>query len=314
MTGQGYGPILLLGGQGQIGWELRRSLSPLGDVAVPGRSELDLADHRRLRDYVRELVPVLIVNAAAYTDVDGAEAAPEEAMAINGTAPGVLAAEAERLGIGLVHYSTDYVFDGSGRAPQAEAPGYREDDPANPINVYGRSKLAGEQAVKASGAAHLVLRTSWIYAARGRNFLRTMLRLARERDELRVVLDQTGSPTWARCIAEATADILAQCRIREGTAALRERGGLYHLSAAGRTTWHGFAEAILDRLRVRHGTTLRAQRVVPIPSAEYPQAARRPAFSVLDCEAAARAFSIRLPPWRAQLNRCLEEFDPDTLA
>jgi len=314
MTSQAQGPILLLGASGQIGWELRRSLSPLGVVAAPGRSELDLADHRRLRDYVRQLVPELIVNAAAYTDVDGAEAAPEEAMAINGTAPGILAAEAERLGIGLVHYSTDYVFDGSGRAPQAETPGYREDDPAKPINVYGRSKLAGEQAVKASGAAHLVLRTSWIYAARGQNFLRTMLRLARERDELRVVDDQTGNPTWARCIAEATAGILAQCRIQEGAATLRERGGLYHLSATGRATWHGFAEAILDRLRARHGATLRARRVVPIPSAEYPQAARRPPFSVLDCEAAAQTFGVRLPPWREQLYLCLQEFDPATLA
>jgi len=318
MTGRAreptLGPILLLGGSGQIGWELWRSLSPLGAVAAPSRAELDLADPDRLGRFVRDLAPRLIVNAAAYTDVDGAEAAPEQAIAINGMAPGVLAAEAMRLGIGLVHYSTDYVFDGSGRAPQAKAPGYREEDATGPLNAYGRSKLAGEQAIEASGAAHLILRTSWIYAARGRNFLRTIRRLAQERDELRIVDDQTGSPTWARCIAEATVHILGQCDIQNGIAALRDRGGLYHLSATGRTTWHGFAEAILDRLRARHGATLRAQRVVPITSAEYPQAARRPAFSVLDCDAAARAFGIVLPPWGEQLDLCLNEMNPAGLA
>jgi len=310
VTGADRRPILLLGGGGQVGWELRRCLSPLAPLVAPGRAELDLADSDALRGCLRALGPGLIVNAAAYTDVDGAEAEPEAAMTVNATAPGVLADEARRLGIGLVHYSTDYVFDGAGRTPRSEAPGYREADEARPLNAYGRSKLAGEEAVRASGAAHLILRTSWVYAARGRNFLRTMRRLARERDELRVVDDQTGSPSWARCVAEATGLILARCRAPDDSAALRERSGLYHLSAADRTTWHGFAEAIVERLRAAPDESLRARRVVPIASADYPQAARRPPFSVLDSEAAARAFGVRLPPWRRQLELCLEECKP----
>lgn len=301
------GPLLLLGGQGQIGWELRRCLMPLGEIVAPTRVELDLADPDQLRDHLRALAPALIVNAAAYTDVDGAESAPELAMAVNATAPGLLAEEAARLGVGLVHYSSDYVFDGAQREG-AEAPGYREPDPPNPLNLYGQSKLAGEQAIQASGVAHLILRTSWVYAARGRNFLRTIARLARERDELRVVDDQTGSPTWARAIAEATALILAQCHAVQDVRILRKYSGLYHLAATDRTTWHGFAEAILAHLRATRGAEVRAQRVVPISSADYPQEARRPAFSVLDGTAAGHVFGVSLPPWRDQLTLCLEEF------
>jgi dTDP-4-dehydrorhamnose reductase len=314
MSGRVRGPILLIGGRGQIGWELRRSLSPLGAVLSPGLSELDLAKPQHIADYVRAQTPRLIVNAAAYTDVDGAESAEEAAVAVNATAPGVLAEEAKRLGIGLVHYSTDYVFDGVISASPAEASGYREDDPPNPLNAYGRSKLAGEQAVRQSGVAHLVLRTSWVYSARRRNFLLTMRRLAQQRDELRVVDDQMGSPTGARFIAEATTAILAASRASEDSAILRERGGLYHLSAAGRSTWYGFAAAILDQLRNGHDASVLAKRVVPITSAEFPQAARRPAFSVLDCSAAAEEFGVLLPSWHEQLDFCLEDIGSVGLA
>nr|WP_255210519.1 dTDP-4-dehydrorhamnose reductase [Methylogaea oryzae] len=221
--------ILLTGKDGQVGWELQRALAPLGKVVAVGRDALDLADADGIRRVVRDVAPRLIVNAAAYTAVDKAESEPELAMAINGIAPGILAEEARRLGAGLIHYSTDYVFDG---AKQGE---YAEDDTPNPVSVYGQTKLAGERAVSSSGAEHLIFRTSWVYGLRGRNFLLTMLRLARERAELRVVADQVGAPTWSRMIAEATAIVVARWYEHSaGDATPRPKSGLsgiYHLAA-----------------------------------------------------------------------------------
>lgn len=278
--------ILLTGVNGQVGWELRRTLAPLGEVHALDRRALDLSDPDAIRATVRALRPQLIVNPAAHTAVDRAESEPELALAINATAPGVLAEEAARLGAGMVHYSTDYVFDGAKHEP------YLESDAPNPLNVYGRTKLAGEEAVRASGAAHLILRTSWVYGLRGRNFLGTILRLAQERDELKIVADQIGAPTWSRVIAEASAQILAQ---RDW----RERSGCYHLTAGGETSWHGFAGAILEAT---------GSSIVPAPiaTADYPLPALRPAFSLLSNDRLFAAFGLRLPAWRDSLALCLE--------
>ena len=245
--------ILLSGRNGQVGRELERSLAPLGEVIATDRAMLDLADAEAIRRMVRETKPGVVVNAAAYTAVDRAESEPEAAMRINGTAPGVFAEEAGRLGALLVHYSTDYVFDGTKATP------YVEEDPTHPLNVYGRSKLEGERAIHASGCRHVVLRTSWIYSARGSNFLRAILRRAREQSELRVVNDQIGAPTSAAAIARATALILG----RTGPE------GVFHASASGQTSWHGFAEAIVKSAGL-------PTRVVGIRSQDYPSAARRP--------------------------------------
>ena len=292
-------PILLIGGNGQIGWELRQALAPLGAVRVLDRAALDLASAEAIRGAVRETAPGLIVNAGAYTAVDRAESEPDLAQAVNGSAPGILAEEAKRLGAALVHYSTDYVFDGRLTRP------YREDDPTGPISAYGRSKLAGEQAIAAVGGAYLILRTAWVYSLRGANFLTTIGRLAAQQEELRVVDDQRGAPTWARAIAEATALILTRCNARSGPGELGERGGLYHLSAAGETTWFGFAEAIIAGMRAA-GDRLSAREAVPIATADYPTPAQRPAWSVLDCGKARDAFGVALPHWRDQLGRCMK--------
>jgi len=293
--------ILLTGTQGQVGWELQRTLAPLGQVYGFARNTLDLADPDEIRRVVRDVAPGLIVNAAAYTAVDKAEAEPDQAMAINAVAPGVLAEAARRGGAAIVHYSTDYVFDGE----KKEA--YLEDDPPRPLGAYGRSKLAGEEAVRASGAPHLILRTSWVYGARGRNFLLTMLRLARERDELRVVDDQFGAPTWSRMIAQATVLALARCPWRGAGPDLFAASGTYHLSAEGRTSWHGFARAILERTAALEPGALRARRVVAIGSADYPTPAARPRNSVLSNAKLRRAFGIALPAWEDSLGRCLED-------
>jgi dTDP-4-dehydrorhamnose reductase len=284
--------VLITGARGQLGWELQRTFAPTGEVLALDRRDLDLADGARLRRAVREASPDLILNAAAYTGVDAAEAAPAVAMAVNGVAPGILAEEARGLGAALVHFSTDYVFDGERDGPYAEA------DAPNPRSVYGRTKLAGERAVQDAGGAYLILRTSWVYAARGRNFPLTILRLAGERDELRVVDDQTGAPTWSRLIAEATAQIVAFCRGRRRDASdlFGDARGVYHLTAEGATTWCGFAEEIL-----RHGPSLglaRVPRLVPIRTDEYPTAARRPANSVLSNDRVRGAFGIRMLDWR----------------
>jgi dTDP-4-dehydrorhamnose reductase len=283
--------ILLTGGRGQVGYELERCLQGLGEVVAPGRDQLDLADLAQVRDVVRALRPGLIVNAAAYTAVDRAESEPALAHVVNAEAPGVLAAEARRLGVAMVHFSTDYVFDGSKDGP------YVESDAPAPLNVYGRTKLLGEQAIAATGAAHLILRTSWVYGMRGHNFLLTMLRLARERGELRVVSDQQGAPTWSRTVAQATADILVQAR-RGGGDWWEQHGGLYHLSCQGQTTWHGFAEAIME-------ASANSTPVIPVSTTEYPTPARRPRNSVLDSSRLVDRF-CRLPEWRETLALCLQ--------
>ena len=291
--------ILLLGANGQVGWELRRALAPLGPVRALERPEADLAERDALSRIVREAAPSLIVNAAAYTAVDRAEEEEALAQAINADAPGLLAEEAKRLGIALVHYSTDYVFDGAGDRPT------REDDPTAPLNAYGRTKLAGEAAIRDSGCAHLILRTSWVYSMRGANFLLTVRRLAGELEEMRIVADQTGAPTWARGIAGATALILARCGVTGDVGALAEKGGLYHMTASGETSWHGFAEAIVDWLRAT-GQPVRCKQVHPIPTSDYPTPARRPANSLLDCTKLRETFGIAIPDWRDQLGLCVD--------
>ena len=286
--------ILLTGKNGQVGWELARTLLPLGRVHAFGHNELDLADVAAVRRRLDEVRPDAIVNAAAYTAVDKAESEPEQANAVNAAAPALLAQEAARRGALLIHYSTDYVFDGAKTAP------YVESDKTHPLGAYGRSKLAGEEGIRAAGADHLIFRTSWVYAARGANFLRTILRLAAEREELRVVIDQVGAPTWARLIAEATAHAIRQAmqERRDG----RFESGMYHLAAAGETSWHGFAGAIVAG---RGG--LRVKTVTPITTAEYPLPAPRPANSRLDTGAFRTRFGLALPDWRDCLQLCLEE-------
>jgi dTDP-4-dehydrorhamnose reductase len=269
--------ILLTGATGQVGWELRRTLAPAGEVKAFDRYGLDLAEAPPLAAAVRALQPDVIVNAAAYTAVDKAESERDLAFAVNASAPRVLAEEAKRIGAMLIHYSTDYVFDGDKGSP------YTEDDPTRPINVYGESKLAGERAIQASGCRHLILRTSWVYGPRGKNFFLTMRRLAKERSELRVVDDQVGAPTSSLAIADATAQLLSM-----GTE------GLYHMTAAGETTWCGFAREILRRAGL-------ATPVAGIPTKDYSTPARRPRDSRLDCSRLKYASGIELAPWERQL-------------
>lgn len=288
--------ILLTGVTGQVGWELKRTLAPLGQVVGLDRRALDLADTTAIRQRVEEIAPRLIVNPAAYTAVDKAEHEPERARLINAIAPGILAEAARACGAVLVHYSTDYVFDGS------KDGAYREDDAPNPLNVYGATKLAGEEAIRASGVRHLILRTSWVYGRRGGNFLLTMQRLMRERPALKVVDDQIGAPTWSRLIAEATAQILAQCLSPARGADRPEPWGTYHLTCSGATSWYGFASAIAEF----EGC---ATPIIPIPSADYPTPARRPANSRLDNGKLARVFGLKLPDWRDALKLCLDEAD-----
>jgi dTDP-4-dehydrorhamnose reductase len=274
--------ILLTGKSGQVGWELQRTLYTLGDVIAPGSAELNLADPDAIVSCVRAIKPDLIVNPAAYTAVDKAESEVELAMAVNGRAPGILAEEAKLLGIPLIHYSTDYVFDGR------KANAYVEEDATNPLGTYGRSKLAGEQAIAAVGGDFLILRTSWVYGVRGKNFFLTMARLLRERPEVRVVADQWGAPTWSRLIAEATAHIVAR-----STPEWRA-SGIFHLTAAGATSWHGFATGIAQALAG-------SGAVLPIPSSDYPTPAQRPANSRLATDKLRSTFGINLPDWSACL-------------
>jgi dTDP-4-dehydrorhamnose reductase len=290
--------ILVTGATGQIGFEAVRELAPLGNVVGLTRADLDLAKTAAIRETVRRLRPRVIVNAGAYTAVDRAESERELCAAINADAPAVLADEARRLGALLVHYSTDYVFDGSKHSP------YLETDLPAPLSVYGATKLAGEQAIQAAGGAHVILRTSWVYGARGTNFLRTMLRLARERTELRVVNDQVGAPTWSRSIAILTADIVGY-ELGRGEELGAGLAGLYHLAAAGSTTWYEFARCILEGDPQREEQTCRA--VFPISTAEYRTAAQRPAYSVLDCTAFVARFRLSIMDWREQLALVLAE-------
>lgn len=289
--------ILLTGARGQVGWELRRTLSPLGEVVALDSSALNLADVDAVRRTVRELAPDVIVNPAAYTAVDKAEGDAERAHAVNAVAPGVLAEEAARRGALLVHYSTDYVFDGGGDAP------WREDGACGPLNVYGATKLAGECAIAATGCRHLVFRTSWVYGTRGSNFLLTVRRLMRERPELKIVADQIGAPTWCRDLAEATALVLGQIVSPANGFDAAAPWGVYHMTNAGETSWHGFAEAIqaLDEF----DETWVPSRLVPIPSSDYPTPARRPLNSRLDNGKLERTFGVRLQDWRAALALCL---------
>lgn len=278
--------ILLTGRYGQVGWELERALPALGEVIATGRSQLDLANFDQVRRIVRESRPGVIVNAAAYTAVDKAESEQELAMRINGEAPGVLGTEAARLGALLVHFSTDYVFDGE------KSGAYMEEDAPNPLNVYGRTKLAGEQAVRVSGCRSLIFRTSWVYAGSGKNFLLTMLRLAKEGKPLPVVDDVYGAPTASHMIARATADAISQALQNES------RCGLYHMSAQGRTTWCGFARAIV-------ATAGLAAEVVAISTEEYSAPARRPRNSILDNAKIVERLGIRLASWQAGMSEVL---------
>jgi dTDP-4-dehydrorhamnose reductase len=287
--------ILLTGVNGQVGWELQRTLAPLGEVVAADRGMLDLADTASIRRGVDAIAPDLIVNPAAYTAVDKAESEPELAHAINATAPGELAQAAAARGIPLVHFSTDYVFDGS------KSGAYTEADMPNPLGVYGASKLAGEQAVLAAGIPYLILRTSWVYGLRGRNFLLTMQRLARERDSLAVVDDQVGAPTWSRLIAEATALVIARWLDRSEQTAT---SGIYHLTCDGRTSWHGFTAAILAHLAQ---TDEKLARLTAIPTAGYPTPAARPANSQLNSDKLAATFGVRLPDWESALALCLDQ-------
>ena len=286
--------ILLIGKIGQVGWELRRTLAPMGQITCVDFPEIDLTSGDSIRRWVRESRPDVVINAAAYTAVDKAESEPDRAMQINGVAPGIMAEEAKKIGALLVHYSTDYVFDGAKTTP------YAETDAPNPLGAYGRSKLAGDEAVRATGGAHLIFRLCWVYGARGQNFMLTIMRLARERDRLRVVADQTGCPTWSRMIAEATGQALRQAVVAGDWAAL---SGTYHLASSGVTSWQGFAQAIVN-LMPAEGK--KCSVVEAISTAEYPTPAKRPAYSVLGCDKLERVFGLRLPHWEDSLRQVVE--------
>jgi dTDP-4-dehydrorhamnose reductase len=289
-------PIALVtGATGQVGRELCAILAEDFDVVAPARTTMDLEYPDSVRAAVRSVQPRVVVNAAAYTAVDRAESDVERCTAINSVAPGVLAEETRRVGALLVHYSTDYVFDGAKGAP------YVEDDPPAPINVYGRSKLEGERAVAAAGGSHLILRTSWVYGTTGTNFLRTMLRLAAEWPELRVVDDQTGAPTWSRRLAKATATLVRRWLAQDE----RPESGIYHLTSSGSTTWYGFARAILVEHATVTGTL--GVHVVPTTTAEFPTPAVRPRYSVLDNGKVRRRFGVVMPEWSADLAEVLRE-------
>ncbi len=293
--------ILLLGANGQVGHELRRSLAPLGQIIATTRSGVlgngvacEVADFDQpdsLPALVDRTSPDVVVNAAAYTAVDRAETEVDAAFRANAESPGVLAAECARRGAKLVHYSTDYVFPGDGSWP------YREDDATSPLGVYGASKLAGEDAIRNAGGSHLIFRTAWVYASHGHNFLRTMMRLGTERDELRVVADQIGTPTPAALIADVTAQVIASSP---------QASGVFHLAAEGQTSWHGFAEAIFAGAH-RRGLLAREPRVLPIATADYPTPAKRPAYSRLDTLRLRRDMAIALPSWEQGLDRVLDE-------
>lgn len=289
--------ILLTGRNGQVGWELQRKLATSANVVALDAEDMDLADPDAIRRTVQEVRPDIIINPAAYTAVDKAESEPELAMAVNSIAPGVIAEEALRLGAVLVHYSTDYVYDGSKPSP------YTEDDPPNPQSVYGRTKLLGENAVRASGCRHIILRTSWVYGVHGGNFIKTILRLARERDELRIVADQYGAPTWARDLASSTINALIAWEMSDWD---QELAGTFHLTAGGRTSWHQYAEEIV-RLARTYDQALAAKQLVikPIATHEYPVPAKRPANSVLSNERIRETYGIVMPQWQESLAECV---------
>lgn len=295
--------LMVTGSTGQVGWELLRSLAPLGEVIAADRARMDLTDPDSIRNAIREIRPAVLINPAAWTAVDRAETEAKAAAAVNSDAPAVLAEECRRLDALLVHYSTDFVFDGSGLMP------WSEDDPTGPLNVYGATKLAGETAVIQSGARHLVLRTSWVYSLRGSNFLRTIVRLAQRNDTLRVIDDQYGAPTSAAAVADLTAHMVSRHFASERLRALE---GVYHTSCAGRTSWHGFAVAILERLfrRPAHREALRLERmpeILPIPASEYPLPARRPANSQLALDKLQEHWGLTMPHWQVALDHVLRD-------
>ena len=292
-------PILLFGKDGQVGWQLQRSLAPLGTVTALGRGECDLAESRQLREIIRSARPKIIVNAAAYTAVDRAESEPQRATAINAEAPGVMAEEARTLGALLVHYSTDYVFDGCKSAPYVEA------DTPNPQSVYGRTKLAGEQAIAAAGCRALIFRTSWVFGARGHNFVKTILRLAGEGRSLRIVDDQIGSPTPAALISTVTGLVLTASRRGEN---LPDGAHLYHLAAANPVSWCGFARAIVEDASRTPGYSgmPSPESIAAIATTDYPLPAPRPANSRFDCSRLEADFGLEMPDWRPYLQRMLQ--------
>jgi len=286
--------ILVTGKNGQVGWELQRTLAPLGQIFALDVDGMDLSSPDAIRNKVREIAPHVIVNPAAHTAVDKAESEPDLAMAINGTAPGVFAEEAKKLDALLIHYSTDYVFDGTKSSP------YIESDSPNPQSVYGKTKLAGEQAIIASGCKHIILRTSWVYGVHGGNFVKTILRLAKERNELRIVADQYGAPTWARLLAESTAQIIGKYS--------EDKSGIYHLTPTGRTNWHQFAEEIVCLAR-QYDDALKDKPLTihPIATHEYPVPAKLPANSSLSTEKIHRTFGLELPRWEDDLAECVRQ-------
>lgn len=299
--------ILLTGSSGQLGHALQHSLQGLGEIIIPPREQLDLSQPDLLRQTIRAIAPDLIINPAAYTAVDKAESEPQLAHMINAIAPGILAEEAKKLGAGLIHYSTDYVFDGSKRAATGELLPYEEQDLPCPINVYGESKREGELAIQASGCDHLILRTSWVYSMFGKNFLLTILRLAKERDELRIVNDQWGSPSPAPWIADMTAQILAQL---QGAKSPQEwwskNSGLYHLTPAGYTSWCGFTEEIISQALRLELLDKAAPKVSGIPASDYPTPARRPVNSRLNTSRFEKQFGLALPGWQSALVACFK--------
>lgn len=298
------GPILLTGATGQVGGELLKLLPELGEVIAPTRSTMDLSDSQSIRETIRTIKPRWIVNPGAYTAVDKAESEPDLAHAINAEAIQAIGEEARSIGAGVIHFSTDYVFDGTGTTP------YLETDPTAPVNIYGASKLAGEKALAVTGAGHMIFRTSWVYGTQGKNFLLTILKLAREREHLRVVSDQHGAPTWSRDLAEMTVQVIGRC---EKAAAgkhfadvLSQVSGVYHASGRGETTWHGFvAEAV--RIQCEKESEDSFARIEPIPTAEYPTPAKRPANSRLNCNKLERQFGWRMMDWHESLREVLEE-------
>lgn len=293
--------ILVTGKNGQVGWELQRSLLPLGRVVAVDRKQMDLSDAESIRKLIQEIKPDVIVNAAAYTAVDKAEEEQELAYQVNARAPGIIAEEAKKLGSLVIHYSTDYVFNGEKTSP------YTEDDETGPVNVYGRSKLDGEESIINSGADYLILRTSWVYAARGHNFMHSMLRLASEREQLNIVDDQVGSPTPARLIADITANILWQSMQRRQSGEFIS--AIYNLVTAGSVSWHGFASQIVEYARQLPGMpAMIVKEILPIPSSDYPTPAQRPANSRLSVDKLSHDFCLHIPDWDQQLKLCMQEF------
>jgi dTDP-4-dehydrorhamnose reductase len=301
--------LLITGANGQVGWHLRRTLAPLSSVLAIDVEEVDLTDLDAVGRTVREFAPDIVTNAAAYTAVDRAETEPDLAHTINAAAPARIAEECARSGALLIHYSTDYVYDGSKSGP------YQENDTPAPLSVYGQTKLEGDKAIMASGCAHIILRTTWVYDIRGKNFLRTVLRLAREKEELRMVGDQYGAPTWARGLAESTSIILARSIERRSVTGAW-KSGLFHLTAAGKTSWAGFAQAILEDYEAllawpadtgEFGGPLKVKRVAEISSEQYQTPARRPRNSVLSNAKVEAEFGVALPDWRSQLRLALQD-------